>query len=285
MRGSSHIGSKRRKPDFAQTKNQKCDLSSGPGQLSIVGLGPGSADLLAPAAREAIKRSRVVVGYRRYIQLMDQKLLEGKEVISTGMKGEIERCQKAIEKALIGLNTVVVSSGDPGIYGMAGLVLELIEKDRLEGKVEIEVIPGIPAFAASAALLGAPLMHDFSVVSLSDLLTPWELIKKRIKAALHADFVLVIYNPKSTVRNWQLKEVLKEVESIRGGSVPVGIVRNATRKGQKVTIVKARHVDPDSVDMLTVLIIGNSQTRMVGNKMLTPRGYMERFSSRSQPTL
>ena len=253
--------------------------------MSIVGLGPGSADLLAPAAREAIKRSRVVVGYRRYIQLMDQKLLEGKEVISTGMKGEIERCQKAIEKALMGLNTVVVSSGDPGIYGMAGLVLELIEKDHLEDKVEIEVIPGIPAFAASAALLGAPLMHDFSVVSLSDLLTPWELIKKRIKAALGADFVLVIYNPKSTVRNWQLKEVLKEVESIRGGSVPVGIVRNATRKGEKVTIVKARHVDPDSVDMLTVLIIGNSQTRMVGNKMLTPRGYMERFSSRSQPTL
>ncbi len=242
-----------------------------------MGLGPGSPEFLAPAAREAIANAQVVVGYNGYIGLVDKRLLQGKEVISTGMRGEVERCLRAIERALMGLDTVIVSSGDPGIYGMAGLVLELIEREGLQDLMEIEVIPGIPALSAAAALLGAPLMHDFSVVSLSDLLTPWELIIKRVRAALEADFVLVIYNPRSRRRTWQLQEVLKEVKKGKGSALPVGIVRNAAREGQKVAVVKAGDVDPDSIDMLTILIIGNSQTRVVGSKMVTPRGYMEKY--------
>jgi len=245
-----------------------------------VGLGPGSPDLLAPAARKAIALARVVVGYRGYIGLVEPELLKGKEVFSTGMRGEVERCHKAIEKALQGLDTVIVSGGDPGIYGMAGLVLELIKRECLEERVEVEVIPGIPALVAAASLLGAPLMHDFSVVSLSDLLTPWDLILKRIKAALKADFVLVIYNPRSRKRRWQLEAVLREVEMIRGSSVPVGIVRNAARDGQEVRIQDVKDVDPGSVDMLTILIIGNSQTQVVANKMVTPRGYMEKYGDK-----
>ncbi len=244
----------------------------------VVGLGPGDSDLMAPRAREAIETAQVIVGYKGYISLMDSALLEGKEIISTGMKGEMERCNRAIYKALGGRDTVVVSSGDPGIYGMAGLVLELLDKLGVAHELEVEIIPGISALAAAAALLGAPLMHDFAVISLSDLLTPWEVIIKRIEAALEADFVLVIYNPRSKKRAWQLGEALKRVKMIRGDDVPVGVVRNASRQGQEVKVVRAKDVDESSVDMLSIIFVGNSQTRVHANRMITPRGYLEKYS-------
>ena len=232
---------------------------------------------MAPMARTALTDAQVIVGYRTYMGLIEPSLLEGKETIATGMRDEIRRCQLAIEQALKGKETVVVSSGDAGIYGMAGLVLELLTEQKLQDKLEVEVIPGIPALTAAAALLGAPLMHDFSVISLSDLMTPWEVIQIRLEAAAKSDFVLVIYNPRSKKRNWQLGEGLNLILKYRHKHTPVGIVRNAMREGQSVQITNLSDLDESQVDMLSILIIGNSRTRVLGGKMVTPRGYLEKY--------
>lgn len=242
-----------------------------------MGLGPGHPDYLTPAALRAIDEAEVVVGYKRYIGLVVPRLIAGKKVISTGMKGEMKRCRDAIKSALFGEKTVLVSSGDPGIYAMAGLVFEIMEAEGLLQRLEVEIIPGLPALSAAAAMLGAPLMHDFAVVSLSDLMTPWKVIRKRVIAALEADFVLVIYNPRSRKRTRQLEEVLALLMKHRGDTVPVGIVRNAARAGQEIRVLAAKNVDPSTVDMLTVMVAGNSQTRILGKRMVTPRGYMEKY--------
>ena len=176
--------------------------------MRVVGLGPGSPEYLAPKAREVLERAEVIIGYKGYIKLIDSDLLQGKEIIATGMTQELDRCHAAIDSSLKGKSTAVVCSGDPGIYGMAGLILELLETRGCHAEIDVEIIPGIPALTAAAALLGAPLMHDFAVISLSDLLTPWEIIEKRIGAALEADFVLVLYNPRSKKRNWQRKRAM-----------------------------------------------------------------------------
>ncbi len=190
---------------------------------------------------------------------------------------EVERCRKAVETALSGRVVVMVCSGDPGIYAMAGLVMELLEAGGLFGKVGFEVIPGIPAFSAAAALLGAPLMHDFASVSLSDLLTPWEKIEKRLEAAAGADFVIAIYNPRSKKRAGHLSEAITILRKHREGSTPVGIVNKAYREGQKVQVVTLDTVNEHDVDMQTVLIIGNNSTRVAGGMMLTPRGYANKY--------
>jgi precorrin-3B C17-methyltransferase len=242
-----------------------------------VSLGPGSSRYLAPQAREVLVRSEVIVGYDTYMGLLDPELVSGKEIVSTGMKREIDRCRAAIRKTLDGKRTAVVCSGDAGIYGMAGLVLELIEEDGLLGRVEVEVVPGIPALCAAAALLGAPLMHDFAVVSLSDLLTSWEVILARAEAAARADFVIVLYNPRSKKRNWQLGEIRKSVLRHRAPETPVGVVRNAMREGQEAGVTTLGDLDESRIDMFTILIIGNSQTRFLGEKMVTPRGYKEKY--------
>ena len=242
-----------------------------------MGLGPGHPDYLAPAAQRALTEAEVIVGYKRYIGLLDPHLLAGKNVISTGMRGEMERCEAALAAALGGKKTVLVSSGDPGIYAMAGLVFEMMESQDLLDRLDVEIIPGLPALSAAAALLGAPLMHDFAVVSLSDLMTPWEQIRQRVLAALESDFVLVIYNPRSKKRIWQLKEIMALITKYRGNTVPVGIVRNAARATQEVRVAQAGNVDETTVDMLTIIFVGNSQTRIMGRRMVTPRGYMERY--------
>lgn len=244
-----------------------------------MGLGPGHPDHLTPAARHALAEAEVIVGYKRYIGLVEARLLAGKQVVSTGMRGEMERCRKALEIVLKGQKTVLVSSGDPGIYAMAGLVFEIMEAQDLFDRVEVEVIPGLSALSAAAALLGAPLMHDFAVVSLSDLMTPWEQIRKRILAALKADFVLVIYNPRSRKRTWQLEEVLELVTKYRGNTVPVGIVRNAARTAQEIRVVQAGEAHAATIDMLTIIVVGNSRTRIMGRRMVTPRGYLEKYGS------
>lgn len=249
--------------------------------LRVVGLGPGDVGLLAPQARAALEEADVLAGYSAYMEMVPAGLKEGKTCLSTGMMGEVERCGQAIDAALAGRRTALVCSGDPGVYALAGLVLELLEARGLAERLTVEIVPGIPALCAAAALLGAPLTHDFACVSLSDLLTPWELIRKRLEAALGADFVLGIYNPRSRRRTSQLEETLSLALSLRGPQTPVGLVRQAFRPEQSVRVMRLGELDPVEVDMLSILIIGNASTRIMedgrGERMLTPRGYAGKY--------
>jgi len=245
--------------------------------LTAVSLGPGDHSLLTPAARAALENADVIAGYKGYITLVPPELLEGKEVISTGMMGEVERAKMAIENARSGKQTVMVCSGDAGIYAMAGLLLEILEAENLLDKVNFSVVPGVAAFNSAAALLGAPLMHDFASISLSDLLTPWDVIEKRLRLASQADFVIAIYNPRSKKRSKLLQKALDIIAESRKSTTPVGIVGRAYREGQSIQTVPLNEVDPTTVDMQTVLIIGNSATRMAGGKMITPRGYHHKY--------
>lgn len=247
------------------------------GSLKVVGLGPGDAALITPQATQVLRDADVIVGYTLYVSLVPEELTAGKRIIATGMMGEMERCSAALDCALAGQNTVVVCSGDPGIYAMAGLIFELVEERGATNTVEVEIVAGVPALSAAAALLGAPLMHDFACVSLSDLLTPWETIEKRLTCAADGDFVIVLYNPKSKKRHWQLPRALELVAAHRMPSTPVGIVRQANRQEQAVITTTLGTFDPEQVDMLSIVIIGNSTTRMIGTNMVTPRGYMAKY--------
>ena len=249
-------------------------------------LGPGSEEHLTPRARKLLASSQVVVGYKMYVDLV-RPLLSGQEVIATGMMGELQRCQLAIDRALAGARVALVSSGDVGVYGMAGLALEICQERGIrlgplsggpEVDLPLEVVPGVPALAAAAALLGAPLMHDFASVSLSDLMTPWEVIKKRMEAAAAADFVMVIYNPKSKKRDWQLGKVREILLHYRRPETPVGIVSRAMREGQDVRVTSLGEMLQHPVDMQTIIIIGNSQTYEAGGYMITPRGYLDKYT-------
>lgn len=231
-------------------------------------------------ARESLLRAGAVVGYDRYMELVEPELLAGKTLFSSPMKKEMERTAKAVEFALSGQDTVVVSSGDSGVYGMAGLVLEHLEREGLLGRVELDVVPGIPALCAAAALLGAPLMHDFACISLSDLLTPLDLIMRRVRCAAEGDFVIVLYNPKSRKRGSYLGQVLEMVADRRGLDTPVGFVRNAYRPDQEIRTATIGTCDPEWADMLTIVVIGNGATRLAGDKMLTPRGYYEKYGQK-----
>lgn len=228
-------------------------------------------------ALEALRRAGAVVGYDRYMDLVDPALLAGKALFSSPMRKEMERTARAVEFALGGLDTVVVSSGDGGVYGMAGLVLEFLEREGLLDALELEVVPGIPALCAAAALLGAPLMHDFAAISLSDLLTPLPLIMKRVRCAAEGDFVIALYNPRSRRRGSHLGEALSIVAAHRGADTPVGFVRNAYRPDQEVRVATLGSCDPAWADMLTTVIVGNSASRLAGGKILTPRGYYEKY--------
>ncbi len=241
--------------------------------LHIIGLGPGDNSLLSPAATDALYDSKVIVGYGLYLDMVPEILKDGKEIITTGMRHERERCLKAIEKAKSGLRTSIVCSGDAGIYGMSGLVLELAEKEQIIDQLNIEVIPGIPALCGAAARLGAPLMHDFACVSLSDLLTPWESIVKRLHAALSADFVLVIYNPRSRGRQEHLATALDIAKQYRKYDTPIGLVRNAYRDDESIFVQRLNEFKAEDADMLSIIIIGNSNTKQLGKYMVTPRGY------------
>lgn len=237
-----------------------------------MGIGPGSLDDMTPRARQAIVSADIVVGYNTYIALI-RPLVENKPLIGTAMMQEIERCQMAVDEALTGKKLAVVSSGDPGIYGMAGLILELVMKQPEVARPKVTVIPGISAVGAAAAILGAPLMHDFAVISLSDLLTPWELIKKRAEMAAAGDFVIAIYNPKSKKRVTQIEEIRQIVLAHRPSSTPVGIVHQASRTGEEMEISSLAAFTALPIDMFSLVIIGNSQTYVAGGRMITPRGY------------
>ena len=222
-------------------------------------------------------RSQSIVGYKTYIELLEKDILEGKEIVSTGMTREIDRCNQAIRQVKAGKNTSIVCSGDAGIYAMAGLVYELLSEQEDSTDIRVEIIPGIPALSAAASLLGAPVMHDFASISLSDLLISWDTIKNRLNAAALGDFVLVLYNPRSKKRDWQLQEAVAILQRHQDMDTPVGIVRNACRSGETVKVTTLAEFDPQEVDMLSIVIVGNSQTRILDGKMVTSRGYMEKY--------
>ena len=246
------------------------------GKLYVVGIGPGGDDHITPAARAAIEAADSVVGYRTYLDFIAH-LLAGKEVVSSGMTRETARCGQALELAAAGKTVALVSSGDAGVYGMAGLVLELAEADEERTAPEIEIIPGISAVQAAAARLGAPLMHDFAVVSLSDLLTPWETIVRRLDAASAADFVLALYNPRSKGRSGHLGEARKILLRHRSPETPVGIVRNASRSGEEIIVATLGTLPEESVDMFSLVLVGNSTTFVDREgRMVTRRGYGNR---------
>lgn len=242
------------------------------GKLFVVGIGPGSLDEMTYHARRAIESSDVIVGYSAYVDLAEPLFL-GKVVITGGMGMEVERCEAALREALVGRTVALISSGDAGIYGMAGLVLEIAQKKGIEHPEAIEIVPGVPAFVAAAALVGAPLMNDFASISLSDLMNPWEKIEKRLAAAASGDFVTCLYNPKSTNRVQQIEKAREIFLKHRSPETPVAIIRNAFREGQSTLISSLDAMLSHEIDMLSIVIIGCSETVADERWMLTKRGY------------
>ncbi|MCQ6279444.1 precorrin-3B C(17)-methyltransferase [Bacillus sp. EB600] len=249
------------------------------GKLLVIGFGPGGHKHITERAREAIQESDMIIGYKTYVELIEE-LINGQQIVSTGMTEEVSRAQEAVKQAEQGKNVAVISSGDAGVYGMAGLVYEvLIEKgwEQASG-VEVEIIPGISAINSCAALLGAPVMHDSCTISLSDHLTPWELIETRIEAAAQADFVIALYNPKSGRRTRQIEEAQRILLKYRSPETPVGLVKSAYRDSQKVVITNLKEMLDQEIGMLTTVLIGNSSTFLYDGLMITPRGYQRKYT-------
>ena len=241
------------------------------GKIFIAGIGPGSKEDITPAVLEAVRLADAIVGYKYYFQFIEPYVKDGCQCIDTGMKKERERAEQAFLLAETGKTVVVISSGDAGLYGMAPLVYEMAEAKGSD--IIIETLPGISAFQKAASLLGAPIGHDTCIISLSDLMTPWEVIERRIKAAATGDFVTAIYNPKSHGRYWQLYRLQELFLMERSADTPVGYVRQAGRPEQEVKVTTLGAFDPEDIDMFTVVLIGNSQSYIADGKIITPRGY------------
>lgn len=236
--------------------------------IYVVGIGPGGKAKITPEAVWALEKSEVIVGYDLYVTLVDD-FIQGKRRISTGMKKEVDRCQSAIDEAKLGNVVAIVCSGDAGVYGMAGIVHEL----AAGSSIEIKVVSGVTAACSGAAVLGAPLIHDFAVISLSDLLTPWEKIEKRLSCASEGDFVICLYNPQSIKRSDYVNRASEIVAKSRRLDTPCGFVKNIGREGESYTICTLGELGSQDIDMFTTVYIGNSQTKVIDNKMVTPRGY------------
>lgn len=241
------------------------------GQIVVVGLGSGSEDSLTQQARQAIEESDVVVGYKTYTDLI-ANITAGKKVVSSGMRKEVDRCHQALDLAEAGWKVALVSSGDPGIYGMAGVMLEVAQQ-RNQQHIPIQIVPGVTAASIAAAVLGAPLMHDFAVISLSDLLTPWEKIRLRLELCARADLIICLYNPRSHGRTQQLVEAWQILSKYKKPETPVGIVKNAGRSGQKAYLLNLSSMLSVDTDMSSIIIIGNESTYIADGRMITPRGY------------
>ena len=241
------------------------------GKIIVAGIGPGSKEDITPAVLEAVQEADVIVGYKYYFQFIEAYVKEGCECIDTGMKKERERAEQAFLLAEQGKTVVVISSGDAGLYGMAPLIYEM--KLEKSSDIEIQTLPGISAFQKAASLLGAPIGHDICLISLSDLMTPWEVIERRIKAAAVGDFVTAVYNPKSHGRYWQLYRLQELFLNYRSADTPVGYVRQAGRDEQEIKVTTLVKFNPEEVDMFTVILIGNSQSYIADGKFITPRGY------------
>ncbi|MBN1988418.1 MAG: precorrin-3B C(17)-methyltransferase [Bacteroidales bacterium] len=251
------------------------------GRIVVAGIGPGGKEDITPAVFNAIAASDVVIGYKYYFQFIADVVRPDALCVDTGMKRERERAEEAFRHAEAGRSVCVISSGDAGIYGMAPLIFEM--KSERKSEVEVVALPGISAFQKAASLLGAPMGHDFCVISLSDLMTPWDTIERRIIAASQADFVTAIYNPLSNSRYWQLHRFKEIFLTHRSPDTPVGFVRQAGRNEQQVTLTNLGCFNPDEVDMFTVVIIGNSQTYSSNQRfMVTPRGYYTAVKEESE---
>lgn len=241
------------------------------GKIIVAGIGPGSKEDITPAVFDAVREADAIVGYKYYFQFIEAFVKEGCECIDTGMKKERERAEQAFALAEQGKTVVVISSGDAGLYGMTPLIYEMAQAKA--STIEIVALPGISAFQKAASLLGAPIGHDTCIISLSDLMTPWDIIERRIQAAAMGDFVTAIYNPKSHGRYWQLYRLQELFLKERAADTPVGYVRQAGRPEQEVKVTTLGAFDPEDVDMFTVILIGNSQSYLAGDKIITPRGY------------
>ena len=250
------------------------------GKILLVGFGPGAKEHMSGRAVEAINEADVVIGYTTYIKLVEGQL-EGKEVIKKGMTEEIDRCIEAYEQAQMGKVVALISSGDIGVYGMAGPTYEVLLKSGWtpESDIKVEVIPGSTALSACASLVGAPLTHDFCSISLSDLLTPWPVISRRLEAAASSDFVVALYNPKSGRRTGQIVEAQRILLQHRKADTPVAIVKSAYREAQHIQIVRLDEMKDCKIGMLTTVLIGNSSTFIEKGLMITPRGYANKYSS------
>ena len=241
-------------------------------KLYIVGLGPGGGQDMTGRAKAALESADVIVGYTVYIDLIRADYAH-KELLTTPMRKEVERCEMALELANGGKTVAMVCSGDPGVYGMAGLCYELSEKWP---EVELEVVPGITAACGGAAVLGAPLMHDFCLISLSDLMTPWETIEKRLRAAAQADFVVCLYNPSSHKRKDYLQKACDILLEGKSPETPCGYVGQIGRDGERAAVLTLGELRDAQVDMFTTVFVGNSQTKVIGGRLVTPRGYLQR---------
>jgi precorrin-2 C(20)-methyltransferase len=264
----------------ASTTRRTPEIPARPGgKLFLVGFGPGNHDHLTFRAREAIGEAEVIIGYRTYVRLV-RELIAGKEVHYTGMTEELERARKAVDFAYAGRKVALISSGDVGIYGMAGPALEILkEKGWRRGcGVDVEVVPGVTALSACASVLGAPVVHDFAAISLSNLLTPWEVIVRRLEAAAAADYVIALYNPKSGRRTQQIVETQKILLKYRRPDTPVGIVKSGLRQGQRVVQTTLADMLNHEIGMLTTILIGNSTTFTYEGLMITPRGYQHKYA-------
>ncbi|XXT84693.1 precorrin-3B C(17)-methyltransferase [Sorangium sp. So ce281] len=249
------------------------------GVLSIVGIGPGAEEHASRAALEAIAASDLIVGYTTYIRLV-KHLIEGKEVIKTGMTEEIGRARAAVERARDGARVAIISSGDAGVYGMAGLVFQVLEEIgwKRGGSPELRIVPGMTALNACASLVGAPLGHDFCAISLSDLLTPWPVIERRLEAAAAADFVIGLYNPASGRRTRQIVRAQEIIRQHRAGTTPVALVKSAYRKLESAVLTDLDHFLEYEIGMLTTVLVGSTNTFMFEGYMVTPRGYTNKYT-------
>lgn len=262
--------------------SSKDDTSARKGKLFVVGIGPGDERNMTLWARECLEKSEVIIGYRSYISLI-KGLITKKEIIETGMTEEIRRAQIAIERAREGATVSVISSGDAGIYGMAPVVYELLLESnwKMGDEPDVRVVPGVTAASACASLVGAPLSADFAVISISDLLTPWSIIEKRVRGAASGDFVIVIYNPQSKERKWQIRRVRDIIMEYRSPQTPVAVIKNAFRDDQRVEITTLEDLpNSQNLGMITTIIVGNSMTIFKNGVLLTPRGYPKRPKSK-----
>jgi cobalt-precorrin 5A hydrolase / precorrin-3B C17-methyltransferase len=238
------------------------------GRLAVVGLGPGARDLVTPRATEELRRASVLVGLDQYVDQIRDLLRPGTRVIESGLGAEEERARTAVAEARAGHAVALIGSGDAGVYAMASPALAEASDD-----IDVVGVPGVTAALAAAAILGAPLGHDHASISLSDLHTPWEVIERRVRAAAEADIIVTFYNPRSRGRDWQLPKALSILAEHREPQTPVGVVRNASRPDESSRLTTLAGLDPATVDMMTVVTVGNTATREIAGRMVTPRGY------------
>ena len=246
--------------------------------IYAIGMGPGNQDLIAPRALDVIAKCDVIAGYTNYIKMYPEELWEGKELIATGMRGEVERCKLALDAANEGKSVAVICSGDAGIYAMAGLLIEIVDRESRYDGVKVETVPGITAASAAAAVLGAPLMNDFAMISLSDLMTPMKEIKRRLRCVAQADMVCVLYNPASKKRRDLIKFAVDSFMEERGENCIAGFVHHASRDEESATVTTLGEFPFDEIGMSTLVVLGNSHTVYRNGVMFTERGYLDKYA-------